>query len=421
MITLLMISIAVSQLEQVIPKDRYVLGPGDQIEVFVNSDISYSYPTIVDLNGQIDLYTYQPGGSQLGYTGLSMAFQAGSGLKLSQPSNLAKYGYLYVAGNTISRAEQKIKSELQKALSGKVESVDIRLIKTRTFLVPVLGNVLNPGVYPATPLERVSMLIYKAGGIKEAGDPSKILVHRPDSSVDTVNLYLFAFGGQLDANPFVSEGTQIFVPEMESWVFVEGAVNGSPFQKSLVISQSQSGASEIGNEKFPSISLRPSATGISIGHRVPFHNGMSVNDAINFCGGALQTADMSDIRVIRGSELLHVGLDAALEPFDTVVVPYSPRKVYVTGEVIQPGAFSFRPGLKVADYIGMAGGLTTRAKKSIFVYRRDGKRVKVNWDYEVEAGDRIFVPEKSLKWWQDYLQILAVISSVAVTWLTLNR
>ncbi len=414
MTNLIIALIVISQVEQVIPKDSYKLGPGDQIEVFVNSKISYSYNTIVDLNGQIELYSYQ-----FGTSGLSMALKTGPNLQIPQPLNLAKSGYMYVAGRTISDVEKMLVDSLKEVLSGKISSVKIRLIRARTFMVPVLGKVVHPGIYPATPLMRVSALIYQAGGIRTDGDPSSIIIKKGDIIIDTANLNLFAFKARLSENPFISENVQIFIPELKRWVFVYGAINGSPFES---VSYSSDISPDV-SEAPPKISSHLS-TGKQlsrIGVAVPFNGKMTVGDAIDFAGGPTASADMENIVILRNGRHLKADLDTPVEVFDTVLVPFIPKKVYVTGQVKAPGAFDFKPGLKVGDYIGMAGGLTERARNKIIVFSREGDKFRATLDYEVQPGDRIVVPEKVLRWWQDYLQILAVISSVAVTWLTLNR
>ncbi len=416
MINLLLALSLVSQTEHVIAKDTYRLGPGDKIEVFVDSKISYSYVTAVDLNGQIDVYTYQFGAS-----GISMALKTGPNIQIPQPLDLVKSGYLYVAGKTISEVEDELAAKLHAMLSGGVASVKIRLVETRVFTIPVLGRVVNPGMYVSNPLQRVSNLILQAGGVRSDGDPSRILVVRSDIVVDTVNLNRFAFLGDMDANPFVSEGIKIVVPELKEWVFVSGAVNGSPFQN-IQVSSVKSGESQQNMAlSVPVVQKASSLSGHNVEIKVPYHEGMTVEEAINFAGGPQPYADLNSVNLKRSGNEMPVELKAALQPFDTVTVPFMPQDVYVTGQVVTPGSYPFKPGLTVADYIGMAGGVTDRASSHISIISRDGKKIKVKWDHKVRPGDRILVHEKTFKWWQDYIYILSVLTSIAVTWLTISK
>jgi polysaccharide biosynthesis/export protein len=83
-----------------------------------------------------------------------------------------------------------------------------------------------------------------------------------------------------------------------------------------------------------------------------------------------------------------------LRPNDTVFVPQAP-KVFVSGEVRNPGAYSVAPGATVRQVISMAGGFTDRASQGkIRVVRTlDGKakETKIDLDSPVEPGDSVVV------------------------------
>jgi protein involved in polysaccharide export with SLBB domain len=66
-------------------------------------------------------------------------------------------------------------------------------------------------------------------------------------------------------------------------------------------------------------------------------------------------------------------LDVILEPGDFIYIPKRPSTVAVTGEVLNPGAFQYRPGLTSDDYLGMAGGTNDAAEDSeTFIVMPDG-------------------------------------------------
>ncbi len=83
------------------------------------------------------------------------------------------------------------------------------------------------------------------------------------------------------------------------------------------------------------------------------------------------------------------------------------RRVYITGEVIRPGAFPLLPGMTVLQALTSAGGFTPFANtKGIYVLRVEGgKQVKLPFDYkafvngkkpevnvQLQPGDTIVVP-----------------------------
>jgi polysaccharide biosynthesis/export protein len=86
-----------------------------------------------------------------------------------------------------------------------------------------------------------------------------------------------------------------------------------------------------------------------------------------------------------------------LRPNDTVFVPLAP-KVFVSGEVRNPGAYPFAPGTTVRQAISLAGGLTEDGSSGrIRVVRTlEGKsrEVKIKIDDPILPGDTIVVKSK---------------------------
>jgi len=90
-----------------------------------------------------------------------------------------------------------------------------------------------------------------------------------------------------------------------------------------------------------------------------------------------------------------------------IVTTINSQRVYISGEVIRPGAFPMLPGMTVMQALTSAGGFTPFAKmKSIYVLRDEGgKKVRYPFNYkqvvhgksadqdiELKAGDTIVVP-----------------------------
>jgi polysaccharide biosynthesis/export protein len=66
-------------------------------------------------------------------------------------------------------------------------------------------------------------------------------------------------------------------------------------------------------------------------------------------------------------------LDTLLQPGDFIYVPKRPSTVSVSGEVLNPGSFQYRPGLSLDDYIDQAGGYTEVAEDDeTFIILPDG-------------------------------------------------
>ena len=86
-----------------------------------------------------------------------------------------------------------------------------------------------------------------------------------------------------------------------------------------------------------------------------------------------------------------------LRPNDTVFVPLA-RKVFVSGEVRNPGAYPFSPGTTVRQAISLAGGLTEdgSAGRIRVVRSVEGKsrEIKIKIDDPIQPGDTIVVKSK---------------------------
>jgi polysaccharide export outer membrane protein len=111
---------------------------------------------------------------------------------------------------------------------------------------------------------------------------------------------------------------------------------------------------------------------------------------------AAQQAEVFRVN-LREIEAGRLDRNIELRPNDTVMVPAAP-KIYVTGEVREPGGFAFAPGITVRQAISMAGGFTENASAGkLRIVRSVGgraKELKVSIDDAVEPGDTILVKEK---------------------------
>lgn len=109
------------------------------------------------------------------------------------------------------------------------------------------------------------------------------------------------------------------------------------------------------------------------------------------------------------SRFIRDGLKKYLnEPQVTVTVAeINSRRIYVTGEVVRPGAYSLLPDMTVLQALSTSGGFTQFARvKRIYVLRMEnGKQVKHLFDYKeaisgkkaqdnlvLQPGDVIVVP-----------------------------
>ena len=120
----------------------------------------------------------------------------------------------------------------------------------------------------------------------------------------------------------------------------------------------------------------------------------------------------------------HPELDIVMEPGDQLFIPRRPSSVVVAGEVMAPGGIQYRADRTVADYLRLAGGITSIADEDhIFVIQPDGAAVQVDsgsWLSEppkLAPGSVIVVPRQLRHFtWDTILEdVIQVTSQIALT------
>ncbi len=143
-----------------------------------------------------------------------------------------------------------------------------------------------------------------------------------------------------------------------------------------------------------------------------------VSDLITMAGEPLLSASMNNVVIeqLDGERQTYdltrfyyegdISQNPMLHGGDRVIIPFGTygtngwtgmRRVIVMGEVKRPGSFIFQPGLKVMDYVALAGGPSTYSSlKDIWVLRAD-REMSSDPLSEVLPGDILDV-RRSLKY-----------------------
>jgi|GEM_PF-511577 len=376
--------------------DQYMLMPGDSLLVTITGATNYSYITGVTYEGKITL--------NMPVTSVPTM----QGTYLPQYDVVAA---IPIYGLSIQTARDSVAKGFSKYLRN-IE-VDLTLLGMRQFDVLVVGEVVNPGIVQALPISRVSSVIDQAGGINAIGSRAMIELRRRGKFHAPVNLTEFDRSGNTRTNPYVQDGDVIIVPQMEQSVVVKGAVFGKR-EYELRVAQ-LTAARERSSEGLYEL---------LVGERIA--------DLIIKAGGLTPWADPLRTYVERENEKLYVNLteiladadspqNLRLQHGDVIVVPSVNSVVYVQGQVVSPGSFPFQPNLRASDYIGIAGGPLGDASMGSAYVKRGTKKIDASDEPLIEEGDVIFVPRQVFKFWQDYLEITAVVASLLISYLTLTR
>ena len=186
--------------ESPIISDKYFLAPGDRLQITVQGGVAYSYEALVTYEGKVNVSIPVKEGAQ------------------------EVVDVVMVSGLTLAQAQDTLTIVMGRLF--KSAKVKLTLIGLRSGIVFLTGEVRNPGAYDALPVERVSQIITRAGGIAPLGTRTHIKLIRGGEVHSIVDIERFETSGDLNANPYVQSGDVIQVPTVEGMATVKGAVFG---------------------------------------------------------------------------------------------------------------------------------------------------------------------------------------------------
>jgi protein involved in polysaccharide export with SLBB domain len=355
----------------------YVLGPGDSLSVSLWGEYEEKTEVRVAPDGKISLPTI---------------------------------GILDVKGLTLAQTQDLVSAEVKKYYRNVKSGISLTAL--RVFEVLVLGEVVRPGNYLATPVKRVSEVVASAGGVMPGGSLRQVQIRRNGRIHATADITAFLRNGDQSVNPQLQDGDVILVPSM-------GENRVSVFV-SEVASAAASGSGGVLSE-----------------HSVPYllevKEGERVSSVIRELGGLSPWWDLEAVFIERasvspeGTMRIPVNLqqyylekdqsqDVLVQGGDQIFIPASIRRVYVAGAVKVSGAFAYLPGRSAEAYIAQAGGLSLVADLDrSFIRRTDGTMEPYFAAAELNNGDSIIVMEKLFKTWQDYFALVGTVTGVILS------
>jgi polysaccharide export outer membrane protein len=169
-------------------------------------------------------------------------------------------------------------------------------------------------------------------------------------------------------------------------------------------------------------------------------------DYLALAGGPAQGADLTRVVVtsVSGTDVKRAVLDVSvtatgpalennpwLKPGDTVWVGRA-LPVSVVGAVNRPGAFEYRSGLRLSDYLALAGGPTDRANLRQAMLKHTGSGTEVRRVVDLSAalrapdgeqtnpilapGDTVSVPEAFVAGGLQWSDILHALATALIFW-----
>jgi protein involved in polysaccharide export with SLBB domain len=298
-----------------VPPD-YILGPGDTIRVQLFGNVNGIYEFEVSRDGVL---------------------------------NLPELGPITVAGLPFSEFRQDLNRRVEQMLIGT--QVSVSMGELRTIRVFILGDAVRPGSYVVSSLATISSALYESGGISEIGSLRRIQLKRNGEIATRLDLYDLLIDGDTSGDIRLQPGDVILVPPIGKTVGIGGAVRRPAIY-------------ELKNES-------------------------TVSDVIALAGGLkpvaypaasrIERIDSSDRRTVVSLDV-ESAAGAVMSVFDgdTIFVPEVLAKlegsVELTGHVHRPGAYQFRPGMRLTDLLPSPDHVKPGADTGYILVRREDNK-----------------------------------------------
>ena len=167
----------------------YVLGPGDNLVVFVSSLVDTTLSLTVDREGKVVL---------------------------------PRVGATFVWGLSFADAEALIRSRIGSVLRNA--RVHVSMGRMRAIEVFVLGAVTKPGKYTMTGAATAFNALAAAGGPSPLGSLRDVRVLRAGHDAGTIDLYRFLLAGDRSPDVRLESGDVVYVGLVKAQVGIQGAV-----------------------------------------------------------------------------------------------------------------------------------------------------------------------------------------------------
>jgi protein involved in polysaccharide export with SLBB domain len=312
----------------------YVVGPGDTFNVQLYGNETATYSLTVGRDGQI---------------------------------KFPKLGPISVSGMGFDAARAALEHRVAQQLIGT--QVSVTMGDLRSIRVFVLGEAEKPGSYTVSGLSTMTNALFVSGGVKKIGSLRNIELKRNGHLVAVLDLYDLLLHGDTSGDRQLMPGDVIFIPPIGVTATVYGAVR-RPAIYELKKEKTAEQVVEIAG------GLSPDADGKL---------------------AQLERIDSSQLREMRNIDLTsNAGRNTDLSDGDKLRVPAIrptlENSVELSGDVFRPGAFQYRPGLRLSDVLSSFDELHPNADRHYIMIRRqvppEEKIEVVSADLERALGAR---------------------------------
>ena len=285
--------------------------------------------------------------------------------------------------------------------------------------IQVHGEVAKPGQFVYAANTTLEDIIMQAGGLLESASSVRVDVSRRVKNANSIEEtdtlgYTYTFSLK---DGFVIDGESNFILEPYDQVYVRRSpgyqeqqhvqVGGRVlFTGNYALSSMNERISEV-IRKAGGVSKNAYVKGARLSRVISQEDRMRMEatlDALN------NTKDSIDVSKLDFGNRYYIGInleealanpgsdaDIVLKEGDVIYVPEYQNTVKISGNVLYPNTVTYKEGMRVKDYVKMAGGYGFEAKKSkVFIVYLNGTvaKAKKRSSKIVEPGCEIIIPQK---------------------------
>lgn len=239
--------------------------------------------------------------------------------------NIPRIGPVSVANQSFNTMKKNISDRIDK-----IEGVNstISMGKLRTIGVYIVGEVKKPGFYTISALSNVTNALFSAGGPTNNGSLRNIQLKRNGNIIATIDFYDFLISGNDRSSFRLQSGDVIVVPIIKEMAAIVGNVRRSSLYE--------------------------------------LKGKTSLQNVIDLSGGITPAAWVNKIQIERFSNnqnRIVLDIDSVIQKFSNIeildgdiikiypVLEKDRNAVYLSGNVLRPGKYEFRNGIRISDII----------------------------------------------------------------------
>lgn len=309
----------------------YLIGPGDELRVYLWGEAEFQFEGKVDINGNLFI---------------------------------PNVGQVFVAGTSYEGLNVRMKEFLSKFYSGLKKDppkifLDVSLTKLRPIRIVVMGESKNPGSHLINSFATTLNSLYVSGGIQTSGSLRDIKVFRNNRFISNVDLYDYLVKGALREDLRLMNNDVIFIPTRMNAIRLKGEVNKPAIYE---LKNNEGLLDLIGFAG----GLKPTAfTKTVTVKRIRATNNRSNGSSFD-----------REIVSVNYDSLLRNGINFKLQDGDEVtfgeVLDKYDNLVTIAGSVFRPGDYQLNNDLKIRELINSAGGIRPNTYlDKIDVFRKD--------------------------------------------------